>query len=142
MTNFMGRVVIIADGGCSGNGTPNARAYGSFVYTAYRGDVVLKSYASGRLDYEQHHTNNEAEFQVCIDALELLIRNADGQRLAYEAEYRTDSQIVVNVLTGNWKCRAAHLLPLVEQARGYMSWFDHLTLVWIPREEVLCVLGH
>jgi len=133
-------VVIIADGGCSGNGTKNAAAYGSYCVRFMAGKTALSEYRSGRIDYPELHTNNAAEIQICIDALShaLQIINVETCPVMYQ----TDSQLVVGWLAAGWKVKQPHLVPLVEQARELAAKIGNLTFSRVPRAEIVRILGH
>jgi ribonuclease HI len=77
-------------------------------------------------------TNNVAEYAALIAGLEALAGLAlDGQ----SAEVRGDSQLVINQMTGAWRCNAAHLLPLFRQARRVAGRVGTVTFRWVPREQ-------
>jgi len=62
--------------------------------------------------------------------------------ISYPVLYYTDSQLVVNWLNGNWKCKQSHLVPLVEEARRLMRRFMSLSVEWVSRETIEKILGH
>lgn len=140
--SFTGNVVIVADGGCENNGSPNATAYGSYAIEAKRGGETISEKRSGRIDYPQHKTNNAAEVQIFIDALNVLLAKANGERITYPVRYITDSALAVNWITGCWKVKAAHMKPLVNTARSIAERFDNLDMVQTGREYIVKILGH
>jgi ribonuclease HI len=133
---FNGQVVIYADGGCEGNGSPTAQAFGSYVLRAYNGDQLVKQIRSRRIDYPQHKTNNAAEFQAVIDALSQL------QPGEYSVHLFSDSQLVVNVLSGQWQTDKPHLVALVQQAQQIMDQLPGLFIEWRSRDVIVRELGH
>lgn len=133
-------VVIVADGGCSGNGTKDAVAYGSYCVRFMAGKTALSEYRSGRIDYPELHTNNAAEIQVCIDALSRALKIINAE--ICPVIYQTDSQLVVGWLAANWKVKQPHLIPLVEQARKLAARIGNLTFTRVPRAEIVRILGH
>jgi hypothetical protein len=45
-------------------------------------------------------------------------------------------------LTEGWKVKAANLRPLVDEAAELVKTFGCCTLVKVPRDEIVRVLGH
>lgn len=74
-------------------------------------------------------TNNVAEYAALLAALQRL-----SQLGAQEVEILTDSQLLARQLTGAYRVRAPHLLPLFRRAQqalaGFTSWRVHA----VPRE--------
>ena len=84
------------------------------------------------IHYAEPVTNNVGEYQAVILALEW------AKRLKrMHVELLTDSQLVVNQVSGLWKCRMKHLLPLRDKVRGLLGCSCPTELKWIPREENL-----
>lgn len=121
--------VVYVDGGCHANGGARARAYGSYKIGAR---------PIRRIDYTQSEarTNNEAEYMTLINALEEM--TAYGFR---ELPIKMDSQLVVEQVNGNWKVKTDTLRDLRDTAREKLK-FINATLTWIPREDIVKVLGH
>ena len=133
---FSGEVEIYTDGGCSGNGMPGARAYGSYSIRAILDGAEVKRTSQAARDYPEHNTNNAAELQALIDALRTL---APG---GYAVRVYTDSQVLAGWIGHGYKCKAAHLLPLVLEARRLWAQFPNATIYRVPREQIVAVLGH
>ena len=130
--------LAVVDGGSRGNGAAN-EGYGSYVLSTRDGrkDTI-------RLDLGTA-TNNEAEYQTLIAALNDLvgrIQRADRAPSGYSLLAHTDSQLMVGQLTQGWKVKAANLRPLVNDATGLMQAFGRCDLVKVPRDEIVRVLGH
>jgi ribonuclease HI len=68
-------------------------------------------------------TSNENEFRAMILAL---TKAVDGDIIF------ADSQLVVNELIKNWKCRKAHLMPLYCQAKKILSG-KKIEIEWVSR---------
>ncbi len=102
----MKKVIIYTDGGSRGN--PGKAAAGAVFYNEKK--EKIKEYGKYLGD---GMTNNEAEYQAVIFALSKF--KADfGKRLAkeIEAEIRSDSELLVNQINGNYKIENEKLQPL------------------------------
>lgn len=75
-------------------------------------------------DYER--TNNEMEYGALLDALNSF---AQGEDVIY-----SDSQLVVNQVSGKWRVKEPRLFSLCQSAKMHMDRIG-CTLVWIPREQ-------
>jgi ribonuclease HI len=53
---------------------------------------------------------------------------------ARSVHLRSDSQLLIEQLSGRYKVRAAHLRPLYEDVVGAIAGFDAVTLEHVPRE--------
>jgi len=84
------------------------------------------------IPYLEPVTVNVGEYKAVILALEWA-----KERKVGEVEILADSQLVVRQVTGNWKCKKAHLLPYRDKVIRFLRDFGSLTFTWIPREENL-----
>lgn len=75
-------------------------------------------------------TNNEAEYQALIAGLELVIRRYPGRPV----RCLSDSQVVVEQMSGRARVRAGALYPLHARAAELARRIDQVTFVLIPRE--------
>ncbi|MCS7187995.1 MAG: ribulose-phosphate 3-epimerase, partial [Armatimonadota bacterium] len=74
-------------------------------------------------------TNNEAEYKAIIEALKL------AQKLgASEVTLLSDSELVVQQLSGNYRVRSLALRRLHEEAMRLIRHFRHFKIAHIPRE--------
>jgi ribonuclease HI len=133
---FNGHVVIFCDGGCSGNGGANPVAYGSYILRAYKGDDLVSQKVSGRMEYPEHGTNNAAELETLIRALEAL-KPGD-----YSVKVYTDSQLVVGWVTLGYKCKHDHLRPLIARAKALMALLPGADIEHVSRDVIVHELGH
>jgi ribonuclease HI len=116
------RVVVHTDGGARGN--PGPAAIGVVVRTdGHQAPLVEISERIGST------TNNVAEYKAAIAGLE-----AAAALGAREVVLRTDSQLLVEQLRGNYKVRSAHLVPLFHQTLGLLASFDKFTVEHVRRE--------
>jgi len=125
---------FFCDGGCYGNGTPDAYGYGSF-------GELSGGVRTIRFPFYEAATNNQAEYMALIELLK------EVQALKERVEIRMDSQLVVRQVatTGKaWKTKDRNLVRLRDRARELINnRRKHGTeLMWVPRQEIMAVLGH
>ena len=48
---------------------------------------------------------------------------------------RSDSQLLIQQLSGRYKVKASHLKPLYQEVMGLLSGFDHVRLQHVRREQ-------
>ena len=115
------RVIINCDGAARGN--PGPAGAGAVVVD--ESGTVLAEVAEGLGET----TNNVAEYTAVIRGLE------EAKRLgASEVLLRSDSQLLINQLTGRYLVKAPHLQPLHRRVRSLMSGFAKVDLEHVPRE--------
>ncbi len=115
------RVIINCDGAARGN--PGPAGAGAVVVD--EDGVVLAEVAEGLGET----TNNVAEYTAVVRGLE------EAQRLgAREVLLRSDSQLLINQLTGRYKVKAPHLQPLHRRVRELLRTFERADLEHVPRE--------
>jgi ribonuclease HI len=115
------RLVIHCDGAARGN--PGPAGSGAFLTTP--DGRIVDEIAEGIGEA----TNNVAEYTAAILGLERA--KALGAR---EILLRSDSQLLINQLTGAYRVKSAHLQPLHRQIRALASAFDRVTYEHVPRE--------
>jgi ribonuclease HI len=76
-------------------------------------------------------TNNVAEYQAAICALEYLHRQGFRGTVVMHG----DSQLVVRQMRGEYEVRAENLKPFHERLRQLEGMFEQVQFEWIPREE-------
>jgi ribonuclease HI len=115
------RVIINCDGAARGN--PGPAGAGAVVVD--ESGAVLAEVAEGLGET----TNNVAEYTAVIRGLE------EAKRLgAREVLLRSDSQLLINQLTGRYRVKAPHLQPLHKRVRDLMRAFTRVDLEHVPRE--------
>ncbi|MDI3339096.1 MAG: reverse transcriptase-like protein [Sphaerobacter sp.] len=130
-------LTIVCDGGSLGN---PGRGYGSYRLTDKSGASKLV-----RLEFGDGVTNNQAEYRTLIAALEAALAHAAAHRQRPEdlcLRIRTDSQLLVEQLTGRWKVRHPDLKPLHARATALVARFGRRDIAWQPRNQTVRVLGH
>jgi ribonuclease HI len=93
----MKKIIVYTDGGSRGNPGPSAIGV---LFCNQKGEII-KSYSQYLGD---NLTNNEAEYQAIIFALQKL-KLLFGRKLAKmtEVELRSDSELLIKQLTGQYK---------------------------------------
>ena len=80
-------------------------------------------------------TNNEAEYQAVIGALNYLIRNPPPASVEH-IQILSDSELVIKQINGDYKVKNSRLRKLHQEALFLIKRLPrHLTLLHIPREE-------
>ncbi|MCC6278138.1 MAG: ribonuclease HI family protein [Oligoflexia bacterium] len=119
---FPKEVEIYTDGASRGN--PGPASIG-VVIKDLEGRVVAE--LSERLGSQ---TNNFAEYTAVIHALEICQKNG-----VERFTLKTDSQLLVRQMTGEYKVRAEVIIPLHKRVRELMAHFSGVKFLHIPREE-------
>lgn len=112
---------IFTDGGSRGNPGHSAAA---FVICKQDDTVVEKS---GQ--YIGMATNNQAEYYGFIRGLERA-RDLGIDKI----QLFSDSQLVVNQMTGLYKVKNQELAPLHQQAKALADSFEEISFTYVPRE--------
>lgn len=104
-----------------------------YAFVAKRGGKTIHSdYGVAGEPFSQDSTNNVAEYTALAKALEWLAAN----NLASEkVAVKSDSQLVVNQLQGNYKIKAKRIVPLFRQVALLKNKFSDLEISWVPREQ-------
>ena len=113
-------LIVYVDGASSGNPGPCGCA--AVVKTPGGETVLEKGRAFGPA------TNNVAEYQGLLLGLEVAA-TLRARRLTI----RSDSELLVRQLAGEYKVRSPHLKPLWRQARGMLAPFEMVEIEHIPR---------
>jgi len=113
-------VIAYCDGASRGN--PGLSSYGIVVY-----DLEGKELHRGRRALG-HGTNNQAEYQGAIAALEAALGLG-----AREVELRMDSELIVRQLAGRYKVRNPGLIPYHRRVLALRSQFDEVVFRHVPR---------
>lgn len=77
-------------------------------------------------------TNNVAEYTALVKALEWLVAsNLNSEQI----RIKSDSQLVVKQLNGDYKIKSKRIVPLYRQVVKLKSKFPDVEVRWVPREE-------
>lgn len=122
----MKKIIIYIDGGSRGNPGPSAVGV---VFCNEKGEEI-KKYSK----YIGKGTNNEAEYKALIFALEKF-KQVFGKKLAKasEIEVRSDSELLVRQLEGEYKVLGSNVQPLFIKAWNLRLDFKKVKLKLIPR---------
>jgi len=123
----MKKIIIYTDGGSRGN--PGKAAIG-VVFLDENGSVIKKfgEYLGDGL------TNNEAEYTAVHRAFKELLLMPEIKPGETELEIRSDSQLLVNQLSGKFKINQEHIRAFVVAIQRLMTQFTVVRFVAIPRE--------
>jgi ribonuclease HI len=115
-------VIVACDGASRGNPGPA----GIGVQIATGDGSVLAEIARGIGEA----TNNVAEYTAVIEGLER------AQELGARAvTLRSDSQLLINQLTGRYRVKSEHLEPLHRRALSIAAGFPRISFEHVPRDE-------
>ena len=96
------------------------------------GRIIHTDYGVAGKPFSEDSTNNVAEYTALAKALQwLLANNFSSNRV----EIKSDSQLVVNQLTGDYKVKARRILPLYKQVLLLKAKFQNIQIKWIPRDK-------
>jgi ribonuclease HI len=96
------------------------------------GSTVYSDYGIAAEPFSEDSTNNVAEYTALVKALQWLLANNFGPS---SVEVMSDSQLIVNQLTGDYKVKAKRIIPLYKQVLILMSEFQDIWIKWVPREK-------
>ena len=140
MKDKLYNVRVLIDGGCPGNGTPEAGgAYASVLIQGKKTQIF-------RVELAKATTNNQAEYGALLQALQLLqpLRDLRGYYITVNIE--TDSNLAFNQVFGSWKTKNSTLRKLMLAAREEISLFEKAGIAVqgtkVPREVCVAELGH
>ncbi len=116
------RVIIHVDGAARGN--PGPAAIGAVIKDQ-------AGHVTGRISRSiGTTTNNQAEYQAIIAALEKAI--ASG---AVNVLVKSDSELVVNQINGRYKIKNTALRPLYQKLVQLIGQLENFAITSIPREQ-------
>lgn len=130
-------IVVIFDGGSRGN---PGQGYGSYAlrWPGQAQQIV-------QLRFGDRVTNNEAEYDTLIAALEAILRrlrDSGASPATAKLEVRGDSLLVINQVLGIWECKEPRLQVRRDRARALLEQFGHWRLLHHAREHSVNTLGH
>ncbi len=117
------QALIHIDGGARGN--PGPAAAGISITTPDGSEAIHEAgYWLGEL------TNNEAEYQGLLHAL------AQAKALGFESVHiRSDSELMVKQIKGEYRVKADNLKPLFATARERLTGFSKWSIEHVRREK-------
>lgn len=119
-------LIIHVDGGSRGN--PGPAATGVVISTPDGVEILTRG------EYIGETTNNVAEYRALLDALK---RAPDYLKTvaAPELEVRSDSELLVKQMKGEYRIKNAGLKPLAVEAQRLMRGFAKVRFVHVYRED-------
>lgn len=114
-------IIANVDGGARGN--PGSAGYGAVIKDEH-GQILAELYGGIGTS-----TNNIAEYRGLIAALEWAL--AHGHRRLH---IRSDSQLIVQQMLGNYRVKHEGLIPLYHRARQLANQVGHVTYEHVRRE--------
>ncbi|MDQ3853867.1 MAG: ribonuclease HI family protein, partial [Thermoproteota archaeon] len=78
--------------------------------------------------FSQDSTNNVAEYTALVKALQWLLENNLGST---KVEIKSDSQLIVNQLTGDYKVKSKRIMSLYKQVLLLKSKFQDIQIKWV-----------
>lgn len=114
-------MIVSCDGASRGNPGPA----GIGVQITDDDGTVLAEIAEGLGET----TNNVAEYTAAIEGLKRALELG-----ATEVLLRSDSQLLINQLTGRYRVKTAHIIPLNRQVLALASKFDRIEFEHVRRE--------
>lgn len=116
------KLTLFTDGASQGN--PGPSAIGVVIKNSSGKSLATISESIGNT------TNNQAEYQAIIAALEKAIELG-----ARQVKLFSDSELLVMQITGRYRVKAAALRPLYLKVKQLESTFDKFDIIHIPREQ-------
>lgn len=105
---YIMKLIVFTDGASRGN--PGPASYGFIVKD--KNEHVL--YEEGK--YIGETTNNVAEYTGVLEALKAV--KAQFLKETPQVELYADSKLVAEQLSGRYKIKSAHLIPIIEQIQN------------------------
>jgi len=115
-------IVAYIDGGARGN--PGPAGYGVRIENEL-GDLVEEFHG-----FLGNSTNNVAEYNALVAALRYA--NANGHRIV---RVKSDSELLVKQMNGQYKVKHPGLQPLHQQARSLAAALDRVSYEHVRREQ-------
>jgi ribonuclease HI len=117
-----GHLILYVDGACSGNPGPCGSA--AILQTDDGTTILERARAFGP------GTNNEAEYQAVILGLEMAAE-LKPRRLTI----RSDSQLMVRQIAGEYRIKAPNLKPLLQRVQRLLAPLASVEIEHIPRTQ-------
>lgn len=114
-------VTLFCDGASRGNPGP-----GSYGFVIFENGVAIAEEGKTLGSV----TNNVAEYEGVLQGLRKCL-----EIQAAEVVLKSDSQVLVRQLTGQYKIKAPHLKVLAQEATALLKQFKKVQILHIPREE-------
>jgi ribonuclease HI len=123
-------IEVYFDGLCQPINPGGVSCYAFIVKS--EGRIIHSDYGVAAKPFSEESTNNVAEYTALAKALQWLLANNFNSK---KVEIKSDSQLVVNQLTGDYKVKAKRILPLFKQVLFLKTKFQDIQIKWIPRDK-------
>lgn len=120
------KLVVYTDGASRGN--PGPASYG-FTITEYLGKLLVE-----KGEYIGIATNNVAEYTAVLESLKTIKGNY-YKNSPIEIKFYADSKLVVQQLSGKYKIKSPHLIPIIAKIKLLTYELGKVTYNHIPREQ-------
>jgi ribonuclease HI len=125
----MKNIIIYTDGGSRGN--PGKAAIGVVIFE--EGGLPREALAKWGEYLGDGLTNNEAEYRAVLAAFKKLREIVNPAET--EVEVRSDSELLVNQMSGRYKIKNENIRSFVVSINRLMEGFANVSYVAIPREQ-------
>ena len=123
----MSDAVVYCDGACEPVNPGGIATYGWVAY--WKGEE--RATDCGEVCRGDGATNNVAEYSALIKALEFFI----GKNFTGPLTVRSDSQLMINQMTGAWGVKSENIRPYFLRGRELASKFNTIIFEWVPRKK-------
>ena len=96
------------------------------------GRTIYSDYGIAVEPFSQDSTNNVAEYTALVKALQWLLEKNHGST---KVEIKSDSHLIVNQLTGDYKVKSKRIVSLYKQVLLLKRKFQDIEIKWVPREK-------
>jgi len=125
--NMAGNIEIYVDGASRGN--PGPSGIGIFIRDKDGKDIIRRGEFLGEM------TSNVAEYQALIQGLKHLIKLNPHDASKLSVKVFSDSILLINQLTGNYRIKSQNLIPLAIQARRLVKRFKAVEFTVVERRD-------
>ena len=122
-------IEVYFDGLCQPINPGGISCYAFIVKSDER--IIHSDYGVAAKPFSEESTNNVAEYTALAKALQWLLANNFNSN---KVEIKSDSQLVVKQLTGDYKVKARRILPLFKHVLFLKTKFQDIQIKWIPRD--------
>ena len=122
-------IEVYFDGLCQPINPGGISCYAFIVKSDER--IIHSDYGVAAKPFSEESTNNVAEYTALAKALDWLLANNFNSN---KVEIKSDSQLVVKQLTGDYKVKARRILPLFKHVLFLKTKFQDIQIKWIPRD--------
>jgi len=123
-------IEVYFDGLCQPK-NPSGIACYAFVIKS-DGKTLHSEYGLAVEPFSEDATNNVAEYTALAKALQWLVASSLASA---RVVVNSDSQLVVNQLSGTFKIKGKRIIPLYKEVLMLKNKFPNIEIKWVPREQ-------